>query len=55
MVAIRRRLKHENEDTLIEMSNLAITLGDLGRYREAEQIFNDVIPILNRTYCPEHP
>ncbi len=54
-LAIRQRLFPEDQLTLIEMSNLAVTISLMGRYKESDQILTEALAKMNRTLGPEHP
>jgi len=54
-IAIRKRVLPNDRDTFMEMSNLAATLGDLGRYKEAERLLQESLAGLQRITTLDDP
>ena len=45
----------EHPDTLASMANVALTYGDQGRWKEAEQLQVQVLETQKQVLGPEHP
>jgi tetratricopeptide (TPR) repeat protein len=51
----KRMLGQEHPDTILAMSNLSITLGDLGRLDEAAKMMEEVLEKMRRVLGEDHP
>lgn len=54
-LVLKQKLCAEQPDTLATMNNLALVLGSLGRYSEAEQMYRQTLELKQKLYGAEHP